>query len=135
MSPHRESREAVDELVQPMCLAGTYESHTITHSSGTRTGDALELLSKLGIKGRVTLITDPAFVEKDRARAVQALGEDRFNGCVSVPMTDWRCEMRLHGYDEKSLGSAEKATIAWAQSAWNFKAREMNFEWKNFQAS
>ena len=99
------------------------------------TEEALRVIKARDIKGRVTLITDPFFAEKQLALVVSAFGSEQSNGCVSVPMYDWRQEMKLYGYDDAAFGSSEKATIAWAQSAWNFKAREMHYEMKQLDKS
>ncbi len=77
------------------------------------------------------IITDPTFAPKVEMIAAQVLDNRQCLGIASAPIKDWRVDMNLYGY-ESALESHEKATIAWASSAWNFKARQVNTEFKNF---
>jgi hypothetical protein len=77
------------------------------------------------------IITDPTFASKVELIASSVLNEHTCMGIASAPIKDWKVDMNLYGY-ESSLGSHEKAAIAWASSAWNFKARQVNTEFKNF---
>jgi hypothetical protein len=55
-------------------------------------------------------------------------------GIASAPIKDWKVDMNLYGY-EAACGSQEKAAIAWASSAWDFKARQVNAEMRAYKTT
>lgn len=91
-------------------------------------GDScLEQLNASGdLAENYVVISDGTSAAKDMLGAKRKI-EGKYNclGIASAPIKDWKKEMDFYGYRE-ALGSVEKATIAWAQSDMNFKAREVN---------
>lgn len=92
------------------------------------------------------IITDPTFVSKVELIATSALPKRKCLGIASVPVQSWVEDMNLYDYEAKlndlelygykaKSNSHEKAAIAWASSAWNFKARQVNTELKAYKAA
>lgn len=93
------------------------------------------------------IITDPTFAPKIESIASSVLKNHHCLGIASAPIQDWKIEMNLYGYEEavkqRLLGNNhpsdaekieihQKAAIAWASAAWNFKARQVGTEFKAF---
>ncbi len=85
------------------------------------------------LKAGYAIISDASFASKVGTIATRVLPGVPFHGIASSPIKDWTREMNLFGYN-KALGSPEKAAVAWAQSAWNFKARQVHSEMRAWQA-
>lgn len=103
--------------------------------ANTESNIGLTCLKKLkesySIKNYV-VITDGTSAEKDFLTAKNVLSEETCLGIASAPIKDWKADMNLYGY-EKALGTQEKATIAFASSAWNFKARQVLTELSSYK--
>lgn len=82
-----------------------------------------KLASSSSLEQEYIIITDPTFASKVEMIATSKLKEQKCLGIASAPVKSWEVDMNLYGY-EKALGSHEKAAVAWALSAWNFKARD-----------
>lgn len=80
------------------------------------------------------IITDPTLAPKVEGIATSILKDRKCLGIASAPIKDWKIDMNLYGY-ESSLKSHESAVIAWASSAWNFKARQVNTEMKAYKTT
>lgn len=80
------------------------------------------------------IITDPTFAPKVEMITTSILSGKKCFGIASAPIKDWKVDMNLYGYGE-ALGTHEKAAIAWARSAWNFKARQAFTEMKTYKAT
>jgi hypothetical protein len=81
--------------------------------------------SSLGMN--YVIITDSTFAPKVEAIATSILKERKCLGAACAPITNWRIDMNLYGY-EKALGDEKTAAIAFASSAWNFIARQAHAE-------
>ncbi len=95
----------------------------------------LPQLNKPGIlSDRYVLVTDISFASKIEGIAQPLLKGKTCMGVAATSIKDWRVDMNLYGYEE-ALGSQEKATIAWASSVWNFKARQVHAELSVYMAN
>ena len=95
----------------------------------------LQKLSSSGELGdKYVIITNSTLAPKVELIATSAIENSQCLGIACAPITDWCADMRLYGYEE-ALGSHEKATIAWAASAWNSKARQTHTEFEAFLKS
>jgi len=84
---------------------------------------------------KYVVISDPTSMGKDYQIATTTLSQEfECLGVAASPVKDWSLAMNDYGY-EKSLGSKEKATIAWARAEWNFIARQVNAELRSYEAS
>jgi len=80
-----------------------------------------------------SLISDPTFASKVESIAVSIFKGIPCYGVASAPIKDWKFDMDLYNYTTK-LGSHEKAAVAWTAAAWNFKARDVNTDLRNYKA-
>ena len=90
------------------------------------------LSGKPSMSDNYVIITDPTFADKVERIAAEVLPNKKCLGIASVAVKDWKTDMNSYGYVEK-LGSMDKAVIAWASSAWNFKARQVNTELSSYK--
>lgn len=73
------------------------------------------------------VVTDITLASKIE-NIVRPILEGNFLGVVATSIKDWHVDMGLYGYPQAFIGDLEKAAIAWASSAWNFKARQVHAE-------
>lgn len=80
------------------------------------------------------MVSDVVIAAKIEGIAKSILTNKKCLGVAASSTNDWIYDMNLYGYG-KALGTMEKATIAWAQSAWNFKARQVHAELALYEAN
>lgn len=79
------------------------------------------------LSDRYVLVTDILFASKIEGVAQPILKGKTCLGVAASSIKDWQEDMHLYGYEE-ALGSKEKAVVAFASSALNFKARQVHSE-------
>lgn len=83
---------------------------------------------------KYVLVTDIPFASKIEGIAKPILRGKTCIGVSATSINDWHVDMNLYGYED-ALGGKEKATVAWACSALNFKARQVRSELAEYEAN
>ncbi|MEC7839833.1 MAG: hypothetical protein VX777_07320 [Chlamydiota bacterium] len=87
------------------------------------------------ISDNYMIISDPKFASKVEGIAIRAIPSRHSIGVASVPpFSSWNERVKAFGYTVEKLGSEEKATIALARSSWNFIARAVHAELRNYKS-
>lgn len=90
------------------------------------------LLNAKSLKNPYVIITHSTFAAKAEKIAISTLNSHTCIGIASVPEKDWKKDMENYGYNDP-LKTFEENLIARVSSLWNFIARQVDFEMKNFQ--
>lgn len=134
---NNDGKEELERLINAQyqdLLSGIKFDITIADAEVNIFERGIRLLSQNASLGQeYVIITDPTFATKVEMIASSLLTDRVCMGIASAPIKDWKVDMNLYGY-EAALGSHEKAAIAWASSAWNFKSRQVNTELSAYKA-
>jgi hypothetical protein len=132
------AKEEVEKLISEKykeTLQGMKTFFAVANSEIDIFEKGLKLLEPSSSLGKVyVIITDPTFAGKVEGITTRILQNRTCLGIASVPVNNWKEDIDGYGY-EKALGSFEKATIALASSAWNFKARQVHAEMEAYKVT